>query len=314
MPLFGANKSIKIDNGGRNSEDSGGYDPLKMLRQNGRKVFSEEDIEKIDKEEGNCSQVGKEMVDFESKENDPKEKSEEEKEEEEEIIINREYHSGTDSDIESAEKSLPIRIQKNKKLKENSSFLLRRNKKGLNKMLVSRHKIAPEFSDDEEKEIEKNDEDVGDDSNDKKESPIVVNESNSSSIKRQTILLSATLTQAVEKLAGLTMDNPVIVDAAKENLEKSGGNLNEINEDLIVPQSVSQSYVVTPAKLRLVSLSAYIAGKSQVRKLKNKNFDRVCFHAFSVYLCMPILYFRVQGSTRLSSLWRRRIWLTITLI
>ncbi|XP_011506578.1 PREDICTED: probable ATP-dependent RNA helicase CG8611 [Ceratosolen solmsi marchali] len=83
----------------------------------------------------------------------------------------------------------------------------------------------------------------------------------SKSPKRQTILLSATLTHAVEKLAGLTMHNPVFVDAAKDNVEASGGSMNEANEDLIVPQSVVQSYIVTPPKLRMVTLSAYIAGK-----------------------------------------------------
>ncbi|XP_029166347.1 probable ATP-dependent RNA helicase DDX31 isoform X2 [Nylanderia fulva] len=81
--------------------------------------------------------------------------------------------------------------------------------------------------------------------------------------RRQTILLSATLTQAVEKLAGLTMQNPIFVDAAKENLVTSGGDTSEINEDLIVPQSVIQSYIVTPPKLRMVTLSAYIVSRCQ---------------------------------------------------
>ncbi|XP_011135595.2 probable ATP-dependent RNA helicase CG8611 isoform X2 [Harpegnathos saltator] len=81
--------------------------------------------------------------------------------------------------------------------------------------------------------------------------------------RRQTILLSATLTQAVEKLAGLAMRSPIFVDAAKANLEMSAGDVSEINEDLVVPQSVSQNYIVTPPKLRMVTLSAYIAGKCQ---------------------------------------------------
>lgn len=84
--------------------------------------------------------------------------------------------------------------------------------------------------------------------------------------KRQTILLSATLTQAIEKLAGLTMRDPIFVDAARENLEASGGDTSAINEDLIVPQSVIQNYIITPPKLRMVALSAYIAGRCQVGK------------------------------------------------
>ncbi|KYM98271.1 PREDICTED: probable ATP-dependent RNA helicase DDX31 [Cyphomyrmex costatus] len=90
-----------------------------------------------------------------------------------------------------------------------------------------------------------------------------IEEDNKNRWKRQTILLSATLTQAVEKLAGLTMHDPIFVDAAKKNLEMSGGDTSTINEDLIVPQSVIQSYIVTPPKLRMVTLSAYIAGRCQ---------------------------------------------------
>lgn len=90
------------------------------------------------------------------------------------------------------------------------------------------------------------------------------NSDNSESHKRQTILLSATLTHAVEKLAGLTMNDPVIVDAAKDNIEAAGGNFSEINEDFVVPQSVTQTYMVTPPKLRMVTLSAYIVSKCQV--------------------------------------------------
>lgn len=88
-------------------------------------------------------------------------------------------------------------------------------------------------------------------------------EDDESKSKRQTILLSATLTQAVEKLAGLTMEHPVFVDAAKENLATIGDDTSDLNEDLIVPESVVQSYIVTPPKLRMVTLSAYIAGKCQ---------------------------------------------------
>ncbi|XP_011302393.1 probable ATP-dependent RNA helicase CG8611 [Fopius arisanus] len=80
---------------------------------------------------------------------------------------------------------------------------------------------------------------------------------------RQTILLSATLTNAVEKLAGLTMTSPTLIDAAEENLRKAGGSLTEINDDLVVPQGVIQNYIVTPPKLRMVTLCAYIAARCQ---------------------------------------------------
>jgi len=104
---------------------------------------------------------------------------------------------------------------------------------------------------------------------------------------RQTILLSATLTQNVEKLAGLTMRNPLFIDAAKENLEVTGGDASEINEDLIVPQSVTQSYIVTPPKLRMVTLSAYITQQCQVRDLSVLENASLCV-AFRSLSCVDI--------------------------
>lgn len=116
---------------------------------------------------------------------------------------------------------------------------------------------------------DKNDRKMKDDNNSEDES------------RRQTILLSATLTQAVEKLAGLAMNHPVFIDAAKENLETIDSDGTELNEDLVVPQSVNQSYIVTPPKLRLVTLSAYITGKCQV----NLTFVRLLF------VCTLFLFF-----------------------
>lgn len=99
-----------------------------------------------------------------------------------------------------------------------------------------------------------------------KEEKSKLEEGQSESHRRQTILLSATLTQSVEKLAGMTLKNPVFIDAAKDNIDSIDGDTNLVNEDLIVPQSVVQTYVVTPPKLRMVTLCAYIAGKCQVCK------------------------------------------------
>jgi len=110
---------------------------------------------------------------------------------------------------------------------------------------------------------------------------------NANQSNRQTILLSATLTQNVEKLAGLTMRNPLFIDAAKENLEVTGGDASEINEDLIVPQSVTQSYIVTPPKLRMVTLSAYITQQCQVRDLSVPENASSCV-AFRSLSCVDI--------------------------
>jgi ATP-dependent RNA helicase DDX31/DBP7 len=72
---------------------------------------------------------------------------------------------------------------------------------------------------------------------------------------RQTVLLSATLTSSVKQLAGLTLQSPVFIDAAcDESLET----------DLVIPQNLTQLYVLTPPKLRLVTLSAFVIWKCEM--------------------------------------------------
>ncbi|XP_046740861.1 probable ATP-dependent RNA helicase DDX31 [Diprion similis] len=267
LPRFGVKKYVKIET------DNSGYNPLAMLRQNGKKTFTDEDVDSmltetskiVEKEDSSFpvpeppsntvnaqkTKPSNVTVDSEVEENDV------EDEDDDELTTRREYHSGTDSDIEKEGQEFPIRNEGNKRKK-----LLPFSLRDKTRIIASRHKINQTV----ESESESNDSNDSNDSNGEKhpkESCEAVETTVKNQSRRQTILVSATLTQAVEKLAGLTMDNPIIVDAAKENLIKSGGNVAEINEDLIVPQSVNQTYVVTPPKLRLVSLSAYVAGKCQ---------------------------------------------------
>ncbi|KAK7793304.1 hypothetical protein R5R35_007629 [Gryllus longicercus] len=70
--------------------------------------------------------------------------------------------------------------------------------------------------------------------------------------RRQTVLLSATLTPAVERLAGLALQAPDFVDAADAEMD---------TKDVVIPDSLVQCYMVVPAKLRLVTLSAFILWK-----------------------------------------------------
>lgn len=71
--------------------------------------------------------------------------------------------------------------------------------------------------------------------------------------ERQTILLSATLTPAVERLAGLTLRNPVYVDVTPEAMSEI------VSDDvLIIPDILKQYYIIAPPKLRLVALSALL--------------------------------------------------------
>ncbi|KAL2717004.1 putative ATP-dependent RNA helicase DDX31 [Vespula squamosa] len=187
--------------------DNSGYDPMEMLRQNSRKVFTDEETtlsEENHKKEQNFN--GNEISKSEIDNNDINNK---------ESITRQEYHSNSESDSE--QDDFPVKLKKKKE-----KFLLKKKEEDT--------KVSQE---------------------DLMQSPQ----------KRQTILLSATLTQAVEKLAGLAMHNPVFVDAAKENLVTIGGDEDQINEDFVVPESVCQSYIVTPPKLRMVTLSAYIVDR-----------------------------------------------------
>ncbi|XP_012268954.2 probable ATP-dependent RNA helicase DDX31 [Athalia rosae] len=302
MPRFGVKKVVKTQ-----SEDNSnsGYNPLQMLRQNAKKIFTDSEVDAmrtetiktdetssinetsgpekslVTKERENTENVDIEKVkpsnvihsEIRAEDDDDEDDDDDD---DDEGGTQREYHSGTESDSDGAGQDFPIRMKKNNRIKP---FLpVPRDKK---KMIASQHRI-------------KEDTDVNLCQDDAKPDLIANPEPPRDQNRRQTILLSATLTQAVEKLAGLTMDNPVVVDAARENLERAGGSVSEINEDLIVPQSVAQSYVVTPPKLRLVSLSAYIAGKCQAAgQHKTLVFmatqDMVDYHAeiLTSVLCRP---------------------------
>ncbi|XP_015433649.1 PREDICTED: probable ATP-dependent RNA helicase DDX31 [Dufourea novaeangliae] len=212
--ISGIVSALKVSTPGENTS----YDAMKMLRQNVKKVFTEEELEHI--EDGTDSKNETQTEDQKDLESDSEDK------------VNKQrpvYHSSSDNDSEKDEEEPFVKSKKSDKRKISSSSSKTEDPKVSN-------------SSAQQKEIE-------------------VDSNNPS--RRQTILLSATLTQAVETLAGLAMEHPVFVDAAKENLEMTGNDLSDLNEDLVVPQSVVQTYIVTPPKLRMVTLSAYIAGKCQ---------------------------------------------------
>uniref|UniRef100_A0A0V0GAG2 ATP-dependent RNA helicase n=1 Tax=Triatoma dimidiata TaxID=72491 RepID=A0A0V0GAG2_TRIDM len=72
----------------------------------------------------------------------------------------------------------------------------------------------------------------------------------------QTVLLSATLTPGVERLAGLALNSPVRLDASESKTENL--NADDVLSHFIIPQTLDQKYVIVPTKLRLVLLSATI--------------------------------------------------------
>jgi ATP-dependent RNA helicase DDX31/DBP7 len=115
---------------------------------------------------------------------------------------------------------------------------------------------------------------------------------------RQTVLLSATLTSSVEKLAGLTLQSPVFIDAACDE---------SLASDLVIPQSLTQFYVLTPPKLRLVTLSAFVIWKCEMSDQRKMLIfcatqDMVDFHTELLTLVLggsaqvSVEFFKLHGN------------------
>ena len=78
-------------------------------------------------------------------------------------------------------------------------------------------------------------------------------------------MLSATLTSGIEQLSEVAMRHPTFIDVtvAEENREES-------LKSLATPENLKQTFLVVPAKLRLVCLAAFVLWKcrfSRSRKL-----------------------------------------------
>uniref|UniRef100_A0A1I8Q1B9 ATP-dependent RNA helicase n=1 Tax=Stomoxys calcitrans TaxID=35570 RepID=A0A1I8Q1B9_STOCA len=105
----------------------------------------------------------------------------------------------------------------------------------------------------------------------------------------QRMLLSATLTAAVQKLAGLTLNEPIFIDNSDEDPAKAITTVDGYNKEsieaataeildgedstgiLTIPENLKLSYVVVTPKLRLVILSGLLAheyrGKDKFKAL-----------------------------------------------
>ena len=87
----------------------------------------------------------------------------------------------------------------------------------------------------------------------------------------QTVLVSATLTAAVQKLAGMSLREPKVVDISDHNLDT-----------IVLPENLIHNFVVVAPKLRLITLSALLMDKCSLTDSKALVFmssqDVVDFH------------------------------------
>lgn len=89
--------------------------------------------------------------------------------------------------------------------------------------------------------------------------------------KLQSMLLSATLTASVRQLAGLALKNPLFIDTTDVNaadIQRTNTFAAAVDEavadeKISIPATVSQSYVLVPPKLRLVTLAGLVAVEAQ---------------------------------------------------
>ena len=79
-------------------------------------------------------------------------------------------------------------------------------------------------------------------------------------VRRQSLLLSATLTTSIQQLSEISLRHPVFVDAA--DTEE-----HDVKE-LTTPANLTQTFLLVPAKLRLVALGAFVLWKCQASSRK----------------------------------------------
>nr|XP_056716142.1 probable ATP-dependent RNA helicase DDX31 [Euleptes europaea] len=110
----------------------------------------------------------------------------------------------------------------------------------------------------------------------------ILNAVNADNEKRQNVLLSATLTDGVARLANISLHDPACISVVEESggssapeakaclAEAVGAPPARVEGDgFAVPEQLQQHVTVVPSKLRLVTLAAFILGKCKFEK-RNK--------------------------------------------
>ncbi|XP_036863732.2 ATP-dependent DNA helicase DDX31 isoform X2 [Manis javanica] len=110
-----------------------------------------------------------------------------------------------------------------------------------------------------------------------KDVTVILNAVNSECQKRQNVLLSATLTEGVARLADISLHNPVCISVLDESHGQSDPKGRAVPEvwppqasdelhSFAIPERLDQHVALVPSKLRLVSLAAFILQKCKFEK------------------------------------------------
>ncbi|NXU89475.1 DDX31 helicase, partial [Xiphorhynchus elegans] len=110
-----------------------------------------------------------------------------------------------------------------------------------------------------------------------KDVAVILNALNAERESRQNVLLSATLTEGVTRLADISLNDPVSISIADEiqkvlkpalqmDREASSASNCMEQESFAVPEKLKQYVVMVPSKLRLVTLAAFILEKCKFEK------------------------------------------------
>ncbi|XP_014111716.1 PREDICTED: probable ATP-dependent RNA helicase DDX31 isoform X1 [Pseudopodoces humilis] len=110
-----------------------------------------------------------------------------------------------------------------------------------------------------------------------KDVAVILNALNAERETRQNVLLSATLTEGVTRLADISLSDPVSISVADEiqkvpeaasqtDREASSSSNCMEQENFAVPETLQQYVIMVPSKLRLVTLAAFILQKCKFEK------------------------------------------------
>ncbi|XP_063100235.1 probable ATP-dependent RNA helicase DDX31 isoform X5 [Cavia porcellus] len=129
-----------------------------------------------------------------------------------------------------------------------------------------------------------------------KDLTVILNAVNAEGQKRQNVLLSATLTESVTRLADISLHNPVsisVVDRSHDQSIPKGRAAQDPGppqtgsrlDSFAIPESLEQHVTLVPSKLRLVCLAAFILQKCKERTAVFQEFS---YSKTGVLLCTDV--------------------------